>query len=220
MNKTIVITGASRGIGKALAENFLAEGYFVIGTSTSGKSDLANENLKMLQLDLEKSDSIEKCASEIVSFGKPVDILINNVGVIYGPPHNGIIDIEALRRMLEVNVIGTIDFTQRIIPLLVQGGHIVNISSRQGSFSYPTGTSRPSYKISKAALNMFTKVLAHDLEGKAIVSSVHPGAVMDTGLAASDADMLPKEAAQYIYDLAVSQPETGHFWYKGEKFPW
>lgn len=218
--KTIVITGASRGIGKALAEKFLAKEYFVIGTSTKGVADFSHPNLLILQLDLEDSKSIEHCAQEILGLKKPIDILINNAGVIFGKPYDGTIDIQALRRMLEVNVIGTIDFTERIIPALSDGAHVINVSSRQGSFSYPLGTSRPSYKISKVALNMFTRVLSHQLQGKAIVSSVHPGAVLNSGLAASDADIEPEEAARYIYDLAISKPETGQFWFKGEKFPW
>ena len=135
-------------------------------------------------------------------------------------PDNGPdVVIDLLRKTLEVNLIGTIDFTQKILSLVEDQGHIVNISSRQGSLGYASNTSDPSYRISKAALNMFTRILAIHLQDKITVSSVHPGWVK-TDMGGQNADMEPQEAAKYIYDLAVSRPETGQFWFKGEKFPW
>ncbi len=217
--KTVLITGISRGIGKALAQKFLSEGYFVLGTSTKGKTSLDHQNLTILKLDLTDSESIENCANEIINFKKPIDILINNAGTWLPEDKDPKKNISALRKVLETNLIGPIDFTERIIPLLNLNAHVVNISSRQGSLSYPPGTSSPSYKISKAGLNMFTRILSYQLKGKATVSSVHPGAVM-TDMALPGADMSPEEAALYIYDLAISKPETGQFWFKGEKFPW
>jgi len=68
--KTVLITGISRGIGKALAQKFLRSGYFVIGTSTSGKCDLADLNLVVFQLDLKKKESIDACVEEIHNLDK------------------------------------------------------------------------------------------------------------------------------------------------------
>jgi NAD(P)-dependent dehydrogenase (short-subunit alcohol dehydrogenase family) len=217
--KTVLITGTSRGIGKALAQKFLSEGYFVIGTSTKGASSMLNENLLTFQLDLADSKSIENCVSKISDLKKPIDVVINNAGAWLPEDKNPKNNIPILRKVLEVDLIGQIDFTERVIELLNQDAHIINISSRQGSLSYPPGTGTLSYKISKAGLNMFTRVLSHRLQGKAIISSVHPGAVK-TDMASPDANMSPEEAARYIYDLAVSKPETGQFWFKGEHFPW
>lgn len=217
--KTVLITGADRGIGKALAEKFLAEGYFVIGTSRKGTADFSNPNFTILPLDLANPDSINDCVKKIYDIKKPLDILINNAAVILEKPKSTKIDIESLKGTLEVNLIGPAHLTELLVPILNPGAHILNISSRQGSFSYPLGTSTPSYKISKAALNMFTRVLSYQLEDKAIVSSVHPGAVK-SGLAGPDADIEPQEAAEYIYGLAITKPETGQFWFKGKKFPW
>jgi NAD(P)-dependent dehydrogenase (short-subunit alcohol dehydrogenase family) len=220
--KTVVITGASRGIGKALAEKFLGEGYFVIGTSTTGTADFSqSENVLMLSLDLGDPQSIQSCTDHILNLKKPIDIVINNAG-IWLPQKNGernLVELDVLRKVLEVNLIGIIDFTQRLIPGLKTEAHIVNISSRQGSLSYPTGASNAPYKISKAGLNMFTRILSKALEGRAIVSSVHPGAVK-SGLASPDANIEPEESAKDIYDFAITKPETGQFWFKGEKFPW
>jgi NAD(P)-dependent dehydrogenase (short-subunit alcohol dehydrogenase family) len=221
MKKSVLITGISRGIGKALAQKFLSEGYFVIGTSTKGTSDISNDNLITLQLDLANPKSIKSCAEKISELKKPIDILINNAAVILLEKDNdrNEINTDTLRKVLEIDLLGTIDFTMQIIPIINKGGHIVNISSRQGSFDYVFEIKNPSYQISKAGLNMFTRVLSFQLKDKITVSSVHPGAVL-SGLAARDANMLPEEAAEYIYKTAISNPKTGQFWFKGELFPW
>ncbi len=215
--KTVLITGVSRGIGKALAQKFLAEEYFVIGTSTKGTTDITNKNLLVFQLNLTDSKSIEACAHKILDLKKPIEILINNAGTATSEREG--IKMDILRNTLETNLIGPIDFTLRVLPAIQNDGHIVNVSSRQGSMSFVNNKNNPSYKISKAATNMFTRTLSLQLEGKITVSSVHPGAVF-TNLAPSDADMQPEEAAKHIYKLAISRPKTGQFWYKGEPFPW
>ena len=157
--------------------------------------------------------------TEILNAKKSIDILINNAGTVTVEPDG--INVDVLRKTLEVNLIGPIDFTARILPAMQPGGHIVNISSRQGSLSYVHKFRNGSYKISKAAVNMFTRVLSLQLEGKFIVSSVHPGAVQSgTTMAPPDADMTTGEAAQHIYELAISKPKTGQFWFKGKPFPW
>ncbi len=217
--KTVLITGVSRGIGKALAQKFLSEGYFVIGTSTDGQTDWQNENMTVLALDLSKAESIKECATNIFATHKNIDILINNAGIWSGDEDEHELKIEHLRRTLEVNLIGTADFTTQILPLINESGHIINISSRSGSMGYIKDAEYPDYKISKAALNMFTRTLAISLDGKITVSSTHPGWVK-TDMGGEEAEIEPEEAAEDIYKLAVSQPETGQFWYKGEKFPW
>lgn len=219
--KTVLITGTSRGIGRALAERFLQNGDFVIGTSTSGNSDLDHQSLITLQLDLANPASIESCATSIAALDRPIDILINNAGIWSGTDENPTINVDLLRKVLEVNLFGTIDFTERIIPSLQSGGHIVNISSRMGSLKLcdEFGADWPDYKISKCALNMVTRILADRLHGKITVSSVHPGWVK-TDMGGSDADIEPEEAAEDILALANSHPESGQFWFKGEKMPW
>ena len=78
----------------------------------------------------------------------------------------------------------------------------------------------PSYKISKAALNMYTRTLALRLkESDIIVSSVHPGWAR-TDMGGQDADISPEEAAEGIYGVATSKPETGQFWFRGKHLPW
>ncbi|NQV88522.1 MAG: SDR family NAD(P)-dependent oxidoreductase [Parcubacteria group bacterium] len=226
--KTVLITGISRGIGRALAEKFLAEGYFVIGTFFSSEVDIENKNLTVFPLDLSKSQSIADCAKNIDDLGKRIDVVINNAGVLFDEEETGVI-VEKLRRTLEVNLFGTIDFTERIISLIQKDGHIINISSTAGSLElagiekelsshYPHHY--PAYKISKTALNMYTRTLASRLhEAGVIVSSVHPGWVK-TEMGGEEAELTPKEAAEGIYKVAISKPETGQFWFQDKHIPW
>jgi NAD(P)-dependent dehydrogenase (short-subunit alcohol dehydrogenase family) len=235
--KTVLITGIGRGIGKALAQKFLAEGYVVIGTSQTGSVDYSNANLKVFQLDLTSADSIKKCAEAIAAdmskIGAKVDILINNAGALFDEDETRVV-VDKLRKTLEVNLIGTIDFTEQVIPIIKigereGGGHIVSISSQAGSLQEMDRVMDshepyhyPAYKISKCAINMYTRTLAvrmnHENAG-IIVSSVHPGWVK-TDMGGDEAPTTPEEAAENIYKLAISRPETGQFWYNGKKYPW
>lgn len=219
--KTVLITGVSRGIGKALTEKFLKEGHFVIGASTDGNCDIKNDNLKILKLDLSSPESISKCVNEIKSLNKKIDISINNAGVAFDTDLYTV-NIEKLRKTLEVNLIGTIDFTERIIPMLSDNAHILNASSSAGSLTRTKELDDdqfPAYRISKTALNMYTRTLAIHLKDKITVSSFHPGWVK-TDMGGSDAPMTTEESAGYIYDLAISKVETGQFWFKGEHMAW
>jgi NAD(P)-dependent dehydrogenase (short-subunit alcohol dehydrogenase family) len=217
--KRVIITGASRGIGKALAQKFLKEGYGVIGTSIDGTLDYSHDNLVVVQLDLLDSQSILKSSSIICNIEQGIDILINNAGALFDKGEGDIV-IDELRKTLEINLIGPIDFTQRVLGKINNGGHIVNISSTAGSLGSIQHTNYPSYKISKAGLNMFTTYLAFILKDRVKVSSVHPGSVK-TEMGAWVGDMSPEEAAEQIYNTAVDKEiETGQFWFKGEKFPW
>lgn len=216
--KTILITGASRGIGRALAEKFLSNGDFVIGTSKDGKADFQHENLVFLPLDLFDSNSIVSCFEKFSSLDKSIDILINNAGIYLGEEPGSKLDMSALRKTLEVNLFGQVDLTERLLPFLNDGGQIVNLSSRYGSLSMNDEIEYPAYSISKASLNMYTKNLATRLKGQIIVSSVHPGNVK-TDLN-DEGTISPGEAADDIFNLIDSNPETGQFWFKGKIIGW
>jgi NAD(P)-dependent dehydrogenase (short-subunit alcohol dehydrogenase family) len=235
--KTVLITGIGRGIGKALAQKFLKEGYAVMGTSQTGEVDYSDQNLKVFTLDLALSESIEKCAkaigTDIGKSGTKIDILINNAGALLDEDETHVI-IDKLRRTLEVNLIGTIDWTEHLISSMNSVGHIVNVSSSAGALGAKSETEvefaksshfpyhYPAYKISKCALNMYTRTLAGRFVFEKIdttVSSVHPGWVK-TEIGGPEAEVTPEEAAENIYKLAISRPETGQFWFNGKKYPW
>lgn len=226
--KTALITGVGRGIGKALAEKFLAEDYEVIGTSQTGRVPYSNDNLTIYKLDLTSEELIAEVAKKIRESGKKIDILINNAGVLLDDEETKIL-IDKLRGTLEVNLIGTINFTEHIIPFINKNGHIINTTSSAGSLAIADKKNNahwpciyPAYKISKTALNMYTRTLAMRLEYEKtgiVVSSIHPGWVK-TAMGGSTATTTPEEAAKWIFNFAITHPETGQFWFNGEKYPW
>jgi len=231
--QTVFITGIDKGIGAALAKKFLAEGYRVIGGSLVGDVDYAHDNLVVQNLDLATTESISACVESLRTAGQQIDILINNAAVLLDEEETHV-KIDYLRQTLAVNLIGTIDLTERLLSLVSSDGHIVNVSSAAGSFGASAQTIEefaesshypyhyPCYKISKAALNMYTKVLAATLKNEGsnvVVSSVHPGWVQ-TDMGGPKAKMTADEAAEHIFNLAISRPETGGFWHKGERREW
>lgn len=180
---------------------------------------------RIFPVDLSSPESISRCLRRIKDAGHAFDILVNNAGALFDEDETRVV-MKKLRQTLQVNLIGTIDFTERLLPYMRRGGHIINMSSTAGSLALAgTGQSHypyhyPSYKISKAALNMYTCTLAHRLKKRSItVSSVHPGWVK-TGMGGPRADLLPETAAGHIFHFAMTHPETGRFWYAGKPLPW
>ncbi len=219
--KKAVITGASRGIGKATAEKFLAEGFEVIGTSTTG-AGWEHERLSWVQLDLTDSGSIERAAKDIAARGK-TDVLIDNAGYLAAVEKDfddSPVDMKVLRRTLEVNLIGTIDITERLLPSLKEGGRIVLLGSQLGSLTDAEHTSSPAYSISKAALGMYARQLAGHVKERGVgVFIVDPGWVR-TDMGGLNATRAPEEPAREIYELAVSDLPTGRFWREGKERSW
>lgn len=223
--KTIIVTGASRGIGNGIAKKFLKEGWFVIGTSTTGTTAIDSENFASIQLDFYKPQSIEDASEKIKALGRSIDVLVNNAGVLHEKGNPLKIQMESLRSTLEANVFGTIDFTEHIIPLMASDGHIINMSSRMGAFSTTrvgvrSPGSYPSYRIAKAALNMYTHSLAGRFENEGIkVSSIDPGWVK-TDMGGPLADRTPEDVGEDVYTLVMGNVESGHFWQEGKIRDW
>lgn len=218
--KKIIITGASRGIGKATAEKFLHEGWRVFGTSIAEQT-WGDANFSWISLDLSKPSSIEQAAKDASAFG-PFDVLVNNAGINDdGEDREGApVDISALRRTLEVNLIGTIDFTERLIPFIKADGHIISLGSTWGSHAAAKGSAAPSYSISKAGLGMYTERLASRMQSVGTrVSIIHPGWVK-TDMGGPEAPRTSIEAADEIYALAISDVPTGKFWNRGKEQAW
>ncbi len=217
---TALITGASRGIGRATAEKFLYEGWHVIGTSTSGTSPIQHKNFKAASLNLLEEKGIQKFADSIVATKNPVNVLVNNAGISVKSDGAKFIAIDALRKTLEVNLIGLIDLTERLLPLIPKGGHVINISSGLASLTEKSDAYAPAYSISKTALNMYTRVLAARLRERGVtVSSFDPGWVR-TDMGGSGAPRDPKEPAAEIFHLATSNVATGYFWNGTKKRTW
>lgn len=219
--KTAVITGANRGIGKATAERFLRGGWRVIATSVSGEG-WEHDNVSWIQLDLADPESVAR-AVQVIQKGAPFDVLINNAGVYVAEEDfpNAPIRRNNLRATLEVNVIGTIDFTEQLLGSLNPDGHIIILGSRSGALVVPeVNTSAPSYRISKTALSMYTRLLSQRLaDTKLLVSIVDPGWVK-TDMGGEDAEREPQEPAEEIFTLATSLVQSGKFWREGKERTW
>jgi len=213
MTKRVLITGASRGIGFALTKLFLERGYKVIGACRNGKIDnLSHPNLDVIELDLSNSTSIRYVATVVKKESK-IDILINNAGI--GPDLD--LDLpteETFKPTFDVNVTGTVLFTESLIEKINQGGSIVNISSEMGSIENCKRIDSVAYRMSKSALNMYTKILSNRLKASLRVISIHPGWVRTT-IAESNIDngrLSPEESAIKLFDYIISDFETGTFW--------
>ncbi|OWW24475.1 SDR family oxidoreductase [Zobellia sp. OII3] len=215
-----IVTGSSRGIGLATAE-FLTKNAdtHVIGSSTSGNQTLNQPNFQCLKLDLSSSDSIDKFVETLVDI--KLDFLINNAGILLEKWDASKINMEQLKKTFDINVFGTIKLTEKLLPLFKSNAHIINITSDWGSFSEQNFDAfQPHYKMSKAALNMYTKLLAKRLERNNItVSSIDPGWTQ-TDMGGKIAPRLPKDVAEDILNLLNNEVETGKFWHQGKIRPW
>jgi len=191
----IVITGASRGIGKAIAEAFAAEGASLFLCSRN-KAAL-DETVAALQLkfnqsiihsttaDLSKKEEAQQFGKWVLNYANPIDILINNAGDFL--PGN-IYDEEdgVLEKMIETNLYSAYHLTRILLPKMMEEkkGHIFNMSSIAGLQAYKNGG---SYSISKFALTGFSKNLRDELKPCNIkVTTVYPGAVFTGSWAGFD----------------------------------
>lgn len=211
-SKIVLITGANSGIGNALTKKLIAENYIVIGTSRNGKIENINsKNLFVVPLDLTNQESITNANTLIRNSFKGIDILINNAGIAPDLDTTKP-DIESLRLTFETNVFGLVHFTETILDLVVDTGKILNISSIMGTLNRVTKVDSTAYRMSKSALNMYTKTLSARVNNKNItVNSIHPGWVK-TKLSTANAPLTTEFSANGIFKLLETNMGTGTFW--------
>lgn len=214
MSKTVLITGASKGIGFALANKFLENEYKVIGTSRSGKIEgIENDNFQILQLDLSEFENVEFFTKQLKLKGAKIDILINNAGI--GPDLDLTYPEEiTFKQTFDVNVTGTTFLTESLIEIINEDGKIINVSSKMGSIELCERIDSVAYRMSKTALNMYTKIISNRLSGKIKAATIHPGWVRTTIAKNNIAQgrLSPEESANGIYDFVISDFRTGMFW--------
>lgn len=177
--KTILITGASSGIGKATAMQFQAKGWNVIATmrDPGSETELSSlENTLVTRLDVTNAGSISDAIAEAITrFGK-IDVLLNNAGYgAYGALEA--FSMERIRRQFDTNVIGLIEVTKVVLPHMRKNrsGTIINISSIGGRITFPLGT---LYHGTKFAVEGLSEALHYELEPLGIaVRIVEPGMI-------------------------------------------
>ena len=219
MKKTIVVTGASKGIGFELVRFLVSQGHVVYALSRDIKALVASEKLHPISLDLTDEESIIKFAGQLNSNQISIDALINNAGSLINQSFSTTTknDFEAIYR---VNVFGLASITRLLLPLISSKGHVVNISSMGGIGGSSKFSGLSAYSSSKGAVNILTELLAEEYkETGPFFNGLALGAVQTEMLAKAfpgfRAPLSAGEIAPYIAQFAL----TGHQFYNGKILP-
>lgn len=229
----VVVTGANRGLGLEFARQLLARGDRVIaGCRNPGRAlkltELAGAHpgrLHVLPLDLDKERSIAGFAREAGMLGEGIEVLINCAGVLVSGERFGELVASTFDATLHTNVVGPLLLTQALAPLLARGtrARVINLSSELGSLTDTAHFYSPSYAVSKAALNMVTRLLAAELRQQGIcVVSIHPGWVR-TDMGGASAPISPTQSVAAMLRLidGLKAAASGSFVdHRGEAMAW
>ena len=224
--RTVLITGANRGLGLEFARQYAADGWKVIGTARkpAEAADLKALKVRVLQLDVADADSVTKLAAALED--QPVDLLINNAGIMDRDSSSiENIDFDSVERVLEVNTIGPMRVTQALLGNLRSGSskQIVHITSGLGSIENNTRGGFLGYRESTAALNMFNRSLAAELGDEGFTCVVMSPGWVQTDMGGAGATLTPGESIagmkKVIGGLTVEDNGTYQSW-DGEILPW
>lgn len=237
IERTALVTGANKGIGKHIARLLAAEGLTVyVGSRDAGRGQRAVAEIgagaRLLVLDVSDPDGIVKAAAQV----DRLDVLVNNAGAALSLAPPAETGIEEFRRTYETNVFGAVAVTNAFLPTLRRSPHprIVNISSGTASLTWSTNPnpqftpgsgSAAAYRSSKAALNALTVFYAQTLADEGFkVNALAPGArATDLTPRAAALGGDPVEAAQGAVRLALLSddgPTGGFFSWDGTLVPW
>jgi NAD(P)-dependent dehydrogenase (short-subunit alcohol dehydrogenase family) len=228
--KTILITGASRGIGAALANHWLGRGHAVIAAARNpdGARDLwelerdYGDRLTTVGLDVESNASVAAAAKALE--GRTIDVLVNNAGVLPASeaPFARLSEGDVVKAM-SVNAIGPIRVTQAFLPHLerAEAPIVVVISSLMGSLADNRSGRAYAYRMSKAAANMFVRSFAVD-HPKIVAVTMHPGWVA-TDMGGPRAPVRAVDAAAGLAGIidGLTLEQSGKFLaYDDRELPW
>lgn len=217
----IIITGASKGFGKAIAELFAANGYNLylcsrneVGlykTMEALTTRFPEVSIKAKPFDLSHKEQVKDFGNWLLGFQIPIDILVNNAGAfepgsVYNEPEG------TMEQMMAVNFFSAYHLTRALIPRMMaqQSGHIFNMCSIASFQAYKNGG---AYSISKFALAGFSKNLREEMKPHGIkVTAVFPGAAYTDSWAGSGIDpkriMAANDIAKMIYAAAQLSPQA------------
>jgi len=229
MDRIVVVTGANRGIGREVARQLADAGDTVyltarrLAAAEQVAAELFPQRLVPAQLDVTDPDSVHRLSRRVGADHGRLDVLVNNAAIHYDTWQRVVgADLAVVREALDTNLFGAWNTVHAFLPLLRAGRHgrIVNVSSGGGSLA-EMGGGIPAYRISKAALNAFTLMLADELRGDGIlVNAVCPGWVA-TDMGGPGGRPVAQGAAGIVWaaDLPDGGP-TGGFYRDGRKLPW
>ena len=234
---TVMITGASRGIGFEFAKRYAERGWDVIATARSPGDDVPlqdlakqYDNVRIETLDVTDHAGIDALAAKLE--GTAIDVLINNAGISGGRDTQefGEIDYSVFDDVMNINVLGPLKITEAFLDHVAASDQkkIINISSSEGRLSNVRGARQPFYRASKSALNMVMKnVSIHpDVQSKGVIIGLLTPGFVDTDFTAG----LPKQLMMSVetsvsrsmemidkYDLSMSGK---YFANTGEEMTW
>jgi NAD(P)-dependent dehydrogenase (short-subunit alcohol dehydrogenase family) len=219
---TYLITGANRGIGYEYCRQLNERGDTVIAVCRS-----ASEELKQLGVRVEEGIDIT-CDASVADLcdrlgDTAIDGLINNAGIVKRVTLEDL-DFDSIREQFEVNALGALRVTHALLPNLKAGSKIVLMTSRMGSIADNTSGSSYGYRMSKVALSMAGKSLAHDLKPRGIaVAILHPGLVQTRMTNFTTSGITREESVKGLLARIdeLTLENTGTFWHaNGEVLPW
>jgi len=219
---TYLVTGANRGIGLEYCQQLKKLGHYVIAVCRSASPELISMQLNIISnIDITNDASVKSLVESIGQ--QKIDVLINNAGIVERIAL-GNLDFKSIRKQFEVNAIGTLRITQALLNNLTDDAKVIIMTSRMGSIADNTSGGSYGYRMSKVALSMAGKSLAHDLKPQGIaVAILHPGLVQTRMTNFNEDGITTKESVkgllQRIEELNLDN--TGTFWHaNGEILPW
>jgi len=209
VNKNVIITGTSRGIGYELALLFANEGHQVLAISRKiPKTLMEHPNISCLSVDLSITSDLDKVEAFLSQTWKKVDIIIHNAGSLVNKPFAETTQ-QDFENVYKVNVFGVANLTRVCLPYLQSGSHVVSISSMggiQGSMKF-AGLS--AYSSSKGAVITLSELLAEEFKDKGIAFNVLAIGAVNTEMLQEafpgyEAPVSAKEMAAYIFNFALN----------------
>jgi NAD(P)-dependent dehydrogenase (short-subunit alcohol dehydrogenase family) len=223
--RTVLVTGANRGLGLEFARQYKEAGWWVIGTARNpdDAEELKALGVQVVQLDVADQASVDRMAAELE--GRPIDLLINNAGIFPRVSKIDEIDFDDYERTLAVNTLGPVRVTRALLPNLRQGSlkTIAGLSSNLGSIAENERGSFYGYRESKAALNMFTRSLASELSDESFICVVIRPGWVQTDMGGPNANLTPEESITGMREVIanLSTADSGTYWnYDGSQIAW
>jgi NAD(P)-dependent dehydrogenase (short-subunit alcohol dehydrogenase family) len=229
--RVALVTGANRGLGLETCRQLLGRGLRVALTGRNeaaveraARSLGAPERVVSVRMDVTRPDSIVAAHRAVVERLGPVDVVVNNAGVLLHEEGEVLaIPADDYRRTLETNLLGAIEVCRVFVPPMAERGHgrVVNVSSGAGQLA-SMSTYAPAYSISKAALNAFTRILAEAYRRRGVlVNAVDPGWVR-TDMGGPSAPRSVEEGVDttvWLATLPAGGP-TGGFFHDRQRIEW
>ncbi|CZT17207.1 uncharacterized protein RCC_03039 [Ramularia collo-cygni] len=224
-----VVTGANSGIGHAIAELLIGEGYEVHAADHVVGEKLQALQCRLHRLDVRSQESIAGFKAQMA--GKSIDVLLNVAGVMSAKETDTLTTVnkEILTKTFETNTFGPLLLTQGLLEnlLAAENAKVGIVSSRVGSIGDNSTGGSYAYRASKAAVNSVGKSMACDLQEQGVVVTLlHPGIVrsgMNPDVAEFPEAVEPDVAAAQLWEVFKSKgiAETGRFWHReGYELPW